>query len=172
MKKITKLNNKGFTLIELLAVIVILAVVMGIATTSVLSAMNNSRKSSLQDSALSAADAFRLAYSEYALANTGNLMGLGSNPTKALLNGTAQKLNVSTDVASNLSISATNYDLVNSYVYYDKANSKFTVCLVASSTGSYYVAAAVGKTKAAMGNSPALTNSQMWACSDNTNSWT
>lgn len=46
-----KLNNKGFTLIELLAVVVILAVVMGIAMTSVLSAMNKSRGGSLEDSA-------------------------------------------------------------------------------------------------------------------------
>ena len=42
-----KLNNKGFTLIELLAVVVILAIVMGIAATSVLTSINNSRKSSL-----------------------------------------------------------------------------------------------------------------------------
>lgn len=42
-----KLNNKGFTLIELLAVVVILAIVMGIAATSVLNSINNSRKSSL-----------------------------------------------------------------------------------------------------------------------------
>ena len=59
-----RLNNKGFTLIELLAVVVILAVVMGIAMTSVLSAMNNSRKGSLQDSAISVARAFTTKYSE------------------------------------------------------------------------------------------------------------
>ena len=70
-----KLNNKGFTLIELLAVIVILAVVMGVAASSVLSAMNNSRKSSLQDSALSAADAFRTAFAEASLNNTNVILG-------------------------------------------------------------------------------------------------
>lgn len=37
-------NKKGFTLIELLAVIVILAVIMAIATTAVLSAINSSKK--------------------------------------------------------------------------------------------------------------------------------
>ena len=47
MKKIfkrKKLNNKGFTLIELLAVIVILAIVMGVAANAILNVMNDSRK--------------------------------------------------------------------------------------------------------------------------------
>ena len=62
MKKFNnqKLNNKGFTLIELLAVVVILAVVMGIAMTQVLSAMNKSRAGSLADSALVVANAFNV----------------------------------------------------------------------------------------------------------------
>lgn len=66
MKKINKrrLNNKGFTLIELLAVVVILAVVMGIAMTNVLSAMNKSRGGSLEDSALTIAQAFNQKYTE------------------------------------------------------------------------------------------------------------
>ena len=59
-----RLNNKGFTLIELLAVVVILAVVMGIAMTSVLSAMNKSRGGSLEDSALTIAQAFNQKYTE------------------------------------------------------------------------------------------------------------
>ena len=46
-----KLNNKGFTLIELLAVVVILALLMSISVTSVLSAMNNSRISTLHTNA-------------------------------------------------------------------------------------------------------------------------
>ena len=91
MKKIMKLNRKGFTLIELLAVIVILAVVMGIAATSVLSAMNNSRKSSLQDSALSAADAFRTSYAEYSISSSNGLVGNTTAATNnALIGGTAQ----------------------------------------------------------------------------------
>ena len=59
-----KLNNKGFTLIELLAVVVILAVVMGIAMTSVLSSMNKSRGGALQDSAMIIANAFNQKYTE------------------------------------------------------------------------------------------------------------
>lgn len=51
-----KLDNKGFTLIELLAVIVILAIVMGISAQSVLTSINNSRKSSLYSAAQTAAN--------------------------------------------------------------------------------------------------------------------
>lgn len=59
-----KLNNKGFTLIELLAVVVILAIVMGIAATSVLSSINNSRKSSLYSTAQNAANTLNTWISE------------------------------------------------------------------------------------------------------------
>ena len=56
MKMFEKLNRKGFTLIELLAVIVILAIVMGISATSVLNSINNSRRSSLYSNAQSVAN--------------------------------------------------------------------------------------------------------------------
>ena len=46
-------NNKGFTLVELLAVIVILALVMGIASVSMTSVLSNSRISSMKSSATS-----------------------------------------------------------------------------------------------------------------------
>ena len=51
-----KLDNKGFTLIELLAVIVILAIVMGLAANSVINSINNSRKSTLHSTAQGAAN--------------------------------------------------------------------------------------------------------------------
>ena len=146
MRKINmkKLNNKGFTLIELLAVIVILAVVMGVATTSVLSAMNNSRKNSLLNSALSAADAFRTSYAEYSLGGDRKLLGHtdndSSDTTNAdLIKGIPQNL---TKYADGLNITDGNYDLENSMVKFDTTTSAFTVCLVAKPTGSYYVAAA------------------------------
>lgn len=51
-----RLDNKGFTLIELLAVIVILAIVMGISANNVLNSINQSRKSSLHSTAQNAAN--------------------------------------------------------------------------------------------------------------------
>lgn len=168
MKKITKLNNKGFTLIELLAVIVILAVVMGIATTSVLSAMNNSRKSSLQDSAVSAADAFRVAYAEQSMmTGTRTVLGISYD---TLSEGTAVAL---TDAATSLNITAANYDLSNSYVKLDTSTNVFTVCMVANKTGSYYVDAAKKTSDVTpTGTGKLIAANNMWACSDHTNSWT
>lgn len=40
-----KKNNKGFTLVELLAVIVVLAIVMGLAAVAITGVLNNTRKS-------------------------------------------------------------------------------------------------------------------------------
>lgn len=56
--KITE-NKKGFTLVELLAVIVILAIVMGIAAYSMQGVTENVRISSMKSSALSLVDGVR-----------------------------------------------------------------------------------------------------------------
>ena len=178
MRKFKRLNRKGFTLIELLAVIVILAVVMGVASTSVLNAMNNSRKSSLQNSALSAADAFRTAYAEYSMGGQTSILGYTGNDLTDLLGGTpktitktvADKLNITVSDGTNKG----NYTSSSSYVYFDGKN--FLVCLSASSDGSYYVAASIGsvdgnKGAKAVTESVSIADSNMWACSDNTHSW-
>ena len=73
-----RLNNKGFTLIELLAVVVILAIVMGIAGTSVLNSINNSRTSSLYSAAQTAANNLNTWVAEDALVTTDNKQKLGS----------------------------------------------------------------------------------------------
>lgn len=76
-----KLNNKGFTLIELLAVVVILAIVMGIAATSVLSSINNSRSSTLLSTAQNAANQLNTWASEDALATEISNMHIGTDST-------------------------------------------------------------------------------------------
>ena len=170
-----KLNNKGFTLIELLAVIVILAVVMGVATTQVLSAMNNSRKSSLQDSAMSAADAFRTAYAEFSMGGSTNFLGLTDTETTNLLKGTAVNLNSTIGDKLNITVGAAdsnNNYTTESFVFYNTTSNSFTVCLVASSKGSYYVAAVAN----AAAESPSyggkkVAAKKMWACSDNKKGW-
>ncbi len=168
MKKFKRLNNKGFTLIELLAVIVILAVVMGVATTSVLSAMNNSRKSSLVNSAKTAADAFRSAYAETALnPNVDKILGV-SYTAGSELSGA-----LTTDTATALNISENNYDLAHSFVKSTNDGATIVVCMTAKSTGSYYVGSSA--TTKRPDDSPVTFDSSptkyMWACSDDTTSW-
>ena len=46
MKKIG--NNKGFTLVELLAVIVVLAIVMGIAAVAITNVLDSTRKNAFE----------------------------------------------------------------------------------------------------------------------------
>jgi prepilin-type N-terminal cleavage/methylation domain-containing protein len=60
-----KLNRKGFTLVELLAVIVILAIVVGIALTTVLPTLKKSRQEAFLLTANTAADYFEKQYSLY-----------------------------------------------------------------------------------------------------------
>ena len=66
--KINKLNKKGFTLIELLAVVVILAIVMGISGSSVINSMNRARRNSLLSAAQNAANTINEWYAEDQLA--------------------------------------------------------------------------------------------------------
>lgn len=88
MKK--KLNNKGFTLIELLAVIVILAIVMGIAAQSVLRSINQSRVSSLLSTAQNAANQLNTWAAEDALLTDSNgaHIGTGSSFYSNVVSGT------------------------------------------------------------------------------------
>ena len=168
-----KLNRKGFTLIELLAVIVILAIVMGVATTSVLSAMNNSRRSSLLNSAKTAADAFRVAYAEASLNNQTTLLEVASATSSgahAITSASFTKLNITVNNYIAGGDDDANGNKVGSFVYYDSANEKYDVCLVANTSGSYYVAS--GNTKADTGlGTLKFASGTMFACSNDNTSW-
>ena len=81
MKKMNRkrLNNKGFTLIELLAVVVILAIVMGITGTAVLRSINNTRKSTLYSAAQNAANTLNTWVTEDSLVTIDAEKKLGDN---------------------------------------------------------------------------------------------
>ena len=119
-----RLNNKGFTLIELLAVVVILAVVMGIAMNSVLTSMNKSRGGSLLDSAMIVANSFNRKYTESMVGGTGlpsNVFGGSGEPMN---NNGGGGYDFTTDavyyldkaLASTFNITENNYAFVNSEV--------------------------------------------------------
>lgn len=67
-----KLNRKGFTLVELLAVIVILAIVVGITLVTVLPTLKKSRQEAFELTAQTAADYLE---KQYQLSLVGNISG-------------------------------------------------------------------------------------------------
>lgn len=173
--KMKKLNRKGFTLIELLAVIVILAVVMGVAANSVLSAMNNSRLSSLQNSASSAADSFRTAYAENILTNSGTVLGLTIKNNEAV--------QLTADSFAKLNITAKNYIVGgvngtgNSQTYtgsflWINSDGTVVVCLAAEPTGSYFVTGKATNVDTGISSAKKYKSGVMFACSNGKNSWT
>ena len=68
-----KLNRKGFTLVELLAVIVILAIVVGITLVTVLPTLKESRQEAFDLTAQTAADYLEKEYQLYAVGQTSNI---------------------------------------------------------------------------------------------------
>ena len=161
-----KLNNKGFTLIELLAVIVILAVVMAIAARSVLGVMSNSKKSSLNDSAISAKRSFDSAYAEYAVTQDGTNGIVGITPAN-LVEDEAISF-AGTGAFKQLGISDKDYNANSSFVYFK--DNQFIVCLVANDNGSFYDAKLPNSNEKATGAGDS-TLSGMWACSNGIHSW-
>ena len=181
MKRINrkKLNNKGFTLIELLAVVVILAVVMGIATNSVLSSMNKSRGGSLSDSTAVIVNAFNTKYTETLVDSVPTAVYGGVNNFKGYDFTADSAYAFDSSLADEFGISGTAYNLgtvefaeesgkiisikgeddstVNvesSFVAYDADNGKFLVCMVANNSGNVYVAGyAIGGANASGNNS-------------------
>ena len=86
-----KLNNQGFTLVELLAVIVVLALLMVVATSSIGGALNNAKKNSLKTEAqkmLTAA--YSDAKASYMLSsNLNNMVNAGATSSAAVYWSTA-----------------------------------------------------------------------------------
>lgn len=195
LKNRKKLDNKGFTLIELLAVVVILAVVMGIAMSSVLSSMNKARGGSLSDSAISIAQTFNTKYTESLVDGVpsdvyGDVLGSGSGYNFQA----TSKYYLDTKLAATFNISAASYALTskstalsttgvaNSFISYNNTTGKFIVCMVANTSGNYYVKAyaTTAATKLSALKKPStdttikditVAANTMIACSDGTKSW-
>lgn len=136
-----KLNRKGFTLVELLAVIIILAIVVGIAIPAVMSTTENARKKAFQTAADSAADWFDREYQQYLVHDTtvapvdSNFTNICTKSDTQTCVGTAQAFTNNTVTASGLKLS--NVTAASSTVIIDANTGRACVKLTASSNGDY-----------------------------------
>lgn len=144
-----KLNRKGFTLIELLAVIVILAVVMGIAANSVLTSMNNARGGSLLDSAeIIRKDMINRLMSAQLNSSTGGTISgtslkVGTTGTSAISIELGKEFGLSDkdyEFGGNAPSSTATSQVSKSFIYYNASDNSFVVCLSAAKGGKYDVA--------------------------------
>ena len=120
-----KLNRKGFTLVELLAVIIILAIVVGISIPAITSIINGSKNSALGVAVDSAADYLRDQFDIYNIDTTTAGPGFVSYMT-----------DTTTGVGKNKTITSAD-DLFTEMGFDDKKVSAVEICVTA--TGSIYV---------------------------------
>ena len=93
------LQKKGFTLIELLAVIVILAIVITISSTSIMSVMRRLRENTAEDMRNNLADsAITYVLEKY------KLQKCSEEFSKELMNGNLQNLSVNSSCAKEISV--------------------------------------------------------------------
>lgn len=131
-----RLNRKGFTLVELLAVIVILAIVVGITLVTVLPTLKKSRQEAFNLTAQTAADYVEKQY---------QLSLVGSNISGDTLEisdfGSSTKPHkIDATEFEKAGLKASNYDCSNNNVciwYIDESTGRACVKLTRSTTGEY-----------------------------------
>lgn len=124
-----RLNRKGFTLVELLAVIVILAIVVGIALTTVLPTLKKSRQNAFDLTANTAADYLE---KQYQLSMIGEV-DPSTIPTQ---DSTDQAKKMEDTDFAKAGLKAGNYD--NGTWYIDTTKNRACVTLTKSDDGQYY----------------------------------
>lgn len=128
-----KLNRKGFTLVELLAVIVILAIVVGITLVTVLPTLKKSRQEAFNVTAQTAADFLEKQYqlSLIGTATSGNTLVIG----KGNFGSKDEPHTITNDEYAAAGLKANNYSAGTWYINGDTGRA--CVKLTRSTEGEY-----------------------------------
>ena len=135
-----KLNRKGFTLVELLAVIIILAIVVGITIPAVLTTISSTRDKAFQTAADAAANWFEREYQAWQVGDT-TIAKVDAAFTAVCVNG--NNLKCTTDTAlTDAAIKAaglktTDVNASSSKIKIDANTGRACVKLVGKNDGAY-----------------------------------
>lgn len=133
-----KLNNKGFTLVELLAVIIILAIVVGITIPAITSVINNSKNSALGIATESAYDYLRDQYDIYNIDPTST----GSLITTVISKGATGHTTTDTAEIETLGYKSSNVKEVFLKVNHNAATNTADICVKVTqiaTSGDYFI---------------------------------
>ena len=139
-------NKKGFALVELLAVIVILALIMGIAVVSIGSVLSSSRNKVMFENAQSVISGVKKQFAINNEAPEGNAYGFNSSLLESggitsplggnFLYGTPTANVITTGLWKLASVPTTCTASTESYIKVD-ANGVYTICLTAGAGNKY-----------------------------------
>ena len=148
-----RLNRKGFTLVELLAVIVILAIVVGITLVTVLPTLKKSRQEAFELTAQTAADYFEKQYQLYLIGEdaSGPMTGLAAGSSVYFNSSLAKLVGLKPEnyVAGNVRINSnTGRACVILYASTNETKAAGIYNLAGTAeAGEYYDATATGEEK-------------------------
>lgn len=131
-----RLNRKGFTLVELLAVIIILAIVVGITVPAVLTTVDKAKKEAFQTAADSAADWFDRQYQSYLIGDE-TISVVDTNYKSACVDATTGTVKASCSDTGNLIVSAGLKTTNVSKIEAKLSNGRYCVTITAATDGDY-----------------------------------